>query len=131
MNNLLDAVLASNNKSDNPDHYDEYGLPINRSNELDYTAARVFARNPRIYLYPEDNRLYIGKRPVSETANELVRLSNISNQWTKSARAPIVWNRIREMAPQYSDSCIWITDKILWDVDNHAIIYQESKENHI
>ena len=131
MKTLVDAVLESNNQSYNPADFDEYGLPLNRADELDYTAARVFARNPKLYLNEEDGRLYIKHRPISETYSELMRLSNIYNQWTRPSRAQLVWNRIHEVAPRYSSSRIWITDELLWDIDNQELIKQSPKENHI
>lgn len=131
MKTLVDAVLESNNQSHNPADFDEYGLPKSRADELDYTVARIFARNPHIYLNEEEGRLYIKHRPIQESYGELIKLGNICNQWTRPSRAQMVWNRIHELAPRYSKSRIWITDELLWDVDKQEIIKQSPKENHI
>lgn len=101
---------------------DEFGLPLDASDEVDYLVARILFRYPDIYLDPEDGELYIGTRQLQITQNKLVELADHYNNWCKAGRWPIVVNRLKKVVPRLDRSKLYISEHLLWDIDNHKLI---------
>lgn len=104
------------------DTHDELGLPLNAKGEIDYLVARILMRNPELCIDPLDNKFYIGTHEVTMTQNKLVELANSYNDWCKAGRWPLVINRLREFAPRLDRSKLYISEHLMWDIDNHKLI---------
>lgn len=126
MDNIADKIIQNDTKTKKPDT-DEFGLPLKGAKTLDYLVARIFFRNPDIYLDPDDNRLYIGRRQVDETQRSVVELADHYNDWCKGGRWPLVFNRVKKFAPRLDQSKLYIADNLLWDYDKHELIVTDEK----
>lgn len=123
---IADRIIEQNKKDTRP-NTDEFGLPLAHVNELDYLVARVFFRNPDIYLDPDDNKLYLGRRQVQESARTAVELADHYNDWCKGNRWPMVFNRIKHFAPRLDKSKLYIADHLLWDIEKQELITTEDR----
>lgn len=121
MDNIADKIIQ-NDKRERKSDTDEFGLPVKGAKSLDYLVARIFFRNPDIYLDPEDNKLYIGRRQVEESQRMVVELADHYNDWCKGGRWPLVFNRVKKFAPRLDRSKIYISDYLLWDVENNKLV---------
>lgn len=126
MDNIADKIIQNDAQTKKPDT-DEFGLPLKGAKTLDYLVARIFFRNPDIYLDPEDNRLYIGRRQVDESQRSVVELADHYNDWCKGGRWPLVFNRVKKFAPRLDQSKLYISDHLLWDYDKHELIVTDEK----
>lgn len=126
MDNIADKIIQNDAQTKKPDT-DEFGLPLKGAKTLDYLVARIFFRNPDIYLDPEDNRLYIGRRQVDESQRSVVELADHYNDWCKGGRWPLVFNRVKKFAPRLDQSKLYIADNLLWDYDKHELIVTDEK----
>lgn len=123
---IADQIIEKNKKNIRPDT-DEFGLPLAHTNELDYLVARIFFRNPDIYLDPDDNKLYLGRRQVHESARTAVELADHYNDWCKGNRWPMVFNRIKHFAPRLDKTKLYIADNLMWDIEKQELIVTEEK----
>lgn len=126
MDNIADKIIQNDAQTKKPDT-DEFGLPLKGAKTLDYLVARIFFRNPDIYLDPDDNRLYIGRRQVDESQRSVVELADHYNDWCKGGRWPLVFNRVKKFAPRLDQSKLYISDNLLWDYDKHELIVTDKK----
>ena len=126
MDNIADKIIQGDKKAKKTSR-DEFGLPLDGAGTLDYLVARIFLRNPGIYLDPEDNQLYIGQRRIEESQRMAVELSDHYNKWCKGGRWPMIFNRVKKFAPRLDRSKLYIADNLLWDIDNHKLIVTKEK----
>lgn len=126
MSDIAEAIIDGNNQQKRSER-DEFGLPLSAVGELDYLVARIFLRNPNIYLDPEDNKLYIGQREIEESQRMAVELSDHYNKWCKGGRWPMIFNKVKKIAPRLDRSKLYISEHLLWDIDNHKLVVTKEK----
>ena len=126
MDNIADKIIQGDKKAEKASK-DEFGLPLKGAGTLDFLVARIFLRNPGIYLDPEDNQLYIGQRRIEESQRMAVELSDHYNKWCKGGRWPMIFNRVKKFAPRLDRSKLYIADNLLWDIDKHELIVTKKK----
>lgn len=124
--NIADKIIENRERRDTPDK-DEFGLPLAHVNELEYLVARIFIRNPDIYLDEDENKLYIGRHQVQESARMAVELADHYNDWCKGNRWPMIFNRVKRLAPRLDKTKLYIADNLLWDIEKQELVVTERK----
>jgi hypothetical protein len=123
---IADQII-DNNQSEQRVDTDEFGLPLDAKKTLAYIVARIFIRNPKIYLDPENNKLYIGQREVPESQRSAVELADYYNDWCKGGKWPLIFNQVKKFAPRLDRSKLYIADNLLWDCDKYKLVITEHK----
>lgn len=130
MDNIADKIIKNDEKGKKLDT-DEFGLPLSGAKTLDYLVARIFMRNPDIYLDPEDNQLYIGRRRIDESQRMAVELADHYNDWCKGGRWPMIFNMVKKFAPRLDRSKLYISDYLLWDISKNKIVETVEKNKGV
>lgn len=126
--NIADKIIAQNDKAQkSAKEVDEFGLPLAHAKNLEYLVARIFARNPDIYLDEDENKLYIGRRQVDESARSAVELADHYNDWCKGNRWPMIFNRVKHLAPRLDKTKLYIADNLLWDIEKQELVVTDKK----
>ena len=142
--NIADKLINKISGGDTPKvvsqwGIDEYGFPFPKPVNSDAVAARIFARYENVFRIGND--IFVNRVRVSQNKTELMALCGrprivawadeeddelfwrqvkhiINGEW------PLVWAKIRELAPEYNRDYIRIVGGLIWDMDDSDIIYK-------
>ena len=125
--NLADKIIANSEPKPNDSPWgelDEYGLPLNMSSRVEYTVARILLRHPDICVNPDDGRVYLteslDRRPLVENGRTVIELSNFASPF-KGDKAPLVFNKLRELLPKADTHSVAVSDGLIFDGRTHEL----------
>ena len=149
---LADKLIAKNKAEEEKKtrgfapHYgiDETGLPIPKPVNASYVVMRIIGN---LNIYQISGEFYVGHRRYRQTAQTLIALTgrprivvfeDIDNDkdaqheaneamWkqmknTINSEHGLIWEKLREMVPQFSKRYLRINDQLVWDKTTSEIL---------
>lgn len=120
---IADELIKSI-ESDGANGYDEVGLPIPNEENNDYIVARIICRNKRrLFKIGED--IFLDRKPMfGNIKNNLVVLNGKASPLIRGDNCLLIWERLKEVLPEYNRDYIKIADGIVWNRNNADIDYE-------
>ncbi len=130
MNNIADQIIAKNDSlPPRPKIFaditfdsevDELGIPTSQID--DYLIARILMldNSREEHLYVKNGDVYQGREKIRPTSTNLIRLA----RWRyplKTHLVPWLWDRLKEVLPEYSRDKLVVAPGVTWDRANGVL----------
>lgn len=121
---LADEIIIKNQRQNEIYEYDDVGLPAPEVENNDYIVARIICRNKRS-LFKVGDEVFYGRKPMSNNIkNNLVILNGKADTLIKGDNCILIWERLKELLPEYNRDFIKITDGVVWNKRKADIEYE-------
>lgn len=105
--------------------YDDVGLLIPEVENNDYIVARIICRNKR-KLFKANGVVYYNRAPMSNKIKDnLVMLNGKTDSLIRGDNCILIWERLKELLPEYNRDCIKIADGFIWNRKTTNIEYEK------
>lgn len=124
---IADEIITSMNKSIS-NEYDDVGLPIPQEETNDYIVARIICRN-KDRLFKIGDTIFRDRKPLDGNIRQtIVVLNGKEDKLIRGDNCLIIWERLKEVLPEYDRDAIEIVNGIVWNRKNADIEYRNETE---
>ena len=112
---LADDIIKQNASDDPSLKYDDVGLPIPETKNNDYIVSRIICRNKRRLFKVGDNIWYDRKVMSGRIKDNLIILNGKTDNLIRGDNCILIWERLKEVLPEYNRDYIKIADGLVWN----------------
>lgn len=124
---IADEIITNMNNSQSSE-YDDVGLPIPQEETNDYIVARIICRN-KDRLFKIGDTVFRDRKPLGGNIRQrIVILNGKQDKLIRGDNCLIIWERLKEVLPEYNRDAIEIANGIVWNRKKADIEYRNEKE---
>lgn len=105
-------------------YYVEKNLHESKERMAEYALFRILKKHKNIYN--RNGMLFCGHTVLTGDSRTLLQLIDSPNVSINQAQAAWIYNRIKEVAPEFSDRYIKVADGLVWDMEESELVNMDN-----